>query len=1072
MNHRLIRASAGTGKTWQLSGHFLRELFEGARPESILATTFTRKAAGEILGRVLLRLAQASMSGAACAELATAMHPLEVTPERAAALLSQLTGQLHVLRVSTLDSFFQRIARSLSLELGLPPGWSIVDEYTDRVMKQRAIDAVLAAQDPRDSRQLMQMLARGRSRRSVRSLIDEAVEGYYELFLQTDDAAWERIPPSAGLSAEDQELCLAEYQAVNLDGKRLNNARSADVRRFRSGNRIEFLTKGIAGAVASERTQYSRQDLSPELIDACEPLVRHARSEILNELSYRNRASRRLIARFHDAYEGLRRDTGFTRFNEITRLLAGSEEVVDGERVNYRLDSSLRHLLLDEFQDTSLDQWNVLHRMIEPLVSGAAAEETSVFCVGDPKQAIYGWRGGVAEIMDEVEAVIPDVRTEELDESRRSAPAVVDTVNQVFLNLHRHPKLGDFGPACADWEQHFPVHSTHRRDLPGFAELRTAPDFDEESSSEEKAAYQEWVAGEVRRIHRQSPGARIAVLMRTNAGVARLVHQLTGLGIPASEEGGTPPTDSPAILALMSLLYLSSHPGCTASRYHVAHSPLGAVVGFDDWRDDGAAMAVAAALRQRLQDDGYGATVEWIASAVVDDCSERDVLRLRQVAAEAWRYDSAPSLNPADFVALLESSRFSSTGAAPVRVMTIHQSKGLEFDIVVAPELHGSLMMVPEAAAGGPSRAAAPEDVCVWVDRGVRHLLPTRVQRAFQQTTDAAVRGSLCLLYVTLTRAVHALHLLVPSDMKPGRRSLAGLLAAALSEDGSLEDDSVVWTTGQTDWFESVPEMMADQNAPVAARQDRPISIILRPMTQGRRRSLTPVTPSDHAATRLPLRTRSRDDETRAAGWESRARGTLIHAWFEQVQWLDPARLPDEERLREIAHQSALLQLGLADTIVEKLLQEFGQMLQRPTTCEALSASAARSRLLQQAGTVDSGDLTLRVLPERAFAYRHDGRMVQGIIDRLVILEQSGRRLAAEVVDFKTDRCSGDPHQWAALKKSDYSSQLSDYRHAVTQCFGIPAEKTSTSLLLLDADMWLEVSCDSSDSHGASRNSA
>ena len=109
-------------------------------------------------------------------------------------LLAEVTRHLHRLRVCTLDSFFQQVARSLTLELGLPPGWSIVDEHTDRELREQAIDAVLSQQVPEDAQQLMHMLAKGRSKRSVRDLIDETVTNFHELFLLTDDEAWNKLP--------------------------------------------------------------------------------------------------------------------------------------------------------------------------------------------------------------------------------------------------------------------------------------------------------------------------------------------------------------------------------------------------------------------------------------------------------------------------------------------------------------------------------------------------------------------------------------------------------------------------------------------------------------------------------------------------------------------------------------------------------------------------------------------------------------------------------------------------------------------------------------------------------------
>jgi ATP-dependent helicase/nuclease subunit A len=1049
--HQLIRASAGSGKTWQLSGHFLRQLFEGAKPETILATTFTRKAAGEILGRVLMRLAEACERPAACAQLADAMKPLPVTQETAATVLRELTGQLHRLRVSTLDSFFQRIARSLTLELGLAPGWTIVDDHTDEVLRQQAVEVVLAEQETDAARQLMQMLAKGRSRRSVRALIDDAIEGYYEVFLQADAEAWNRIPQMKGLSAEHRQTCELELQGIELSGKQLPKKRQEDLQRFREEAWTEFLTKGVSGNVAKGKPKFGQQVIPAELVACYEPLVQHARAEILNQISHRNRAAWKLIARFDEAYRQLRRGTGFTRFNEVTRLLAQSSASVDGGRVSYRLDSILRHLLLDEFQDTSLDQWHVLRRLVEPIVEDSSDNRSTIFCVGDTKQAIYGWRGGVAEIMDEVQAAVPGISATEMDESRRSSPAVIETVNHVFSRLHLHSSLDDYGPACFEWSQKFPEHTTFNKELQGFAEFRTAPEFDNTDDSDTKSLYTVWVAQQIREIHHQSPGCTIGVLMRTNRGVAQLVHQLTALRLSASEEGGTPPTDSPAVLAVVSLLQLASHPGCMVSRYHVSQSPLGGLFGLSDWNDDKTAASVAAQIRRRLLDDGYGPALQWVADSIADWCTLRDKLRLQQIVAEGRRYDLAPSLNPADFVALLESSRFSRTAVAPIRVMTVHQSKGLEFDIVVAPQLTGPLMRAPAVATGG-AHAAAPEDVCVWLDKDLRQLLPQRLQEAFRQTTSDAVRGSLCALYVTLTRAVHALHLLVPAETKGKNKTLAGILAAAFADELELDADSQIWSVGDSDWYKQPSVELPEMTSPLTTERDSGGRINLQAMPTGRRRGLTRRAPSQHVTNKRLFADESDiRPPSSAGGIDSRSRGTLIHALFDQIGWLDLTTLPSEKDLRKVLDHNDLQALATDDEKLA-LLDEFTRMLKQSATQEALSERAARARFAERVPQIAAGDISLRVETERPFVYRAEGVIVQGTIDRLVIAVDAGQPVAAEVIDFKTDRLRGDRSEWIAMKKSDYRSQLIDYREAVQRCFCVDATAVSVSLLLLEAD--------------------
>ena len=112
------------------------------------------------------------------------------------------------------------------------------------------------------------------------------------------------------------------------------------------------------------------------------------------------------------------------------------------DRFSFRLDNQIQHLLLDEFQDTSPVQWSIV-RPFAKSVTESEVGGRSFFCVGDMKQAIYGWRGGVAEIFDLVETQLDNLQpTEPLLKSFRSSPVVIEFVNEVFS------KVGQFN--CGD----------------------------------------------------------------------------------------------------------------------------------------------------------------------------------------------------------------------------------------------------------------------------------------------------------------------------------------------------------------------------------------------------------------------------------------------------------------------------------------------------------------------------------------------------------------------------------------------------------------------------------------------
>ena len=179
--HQIIRASAGTGKTFALSNRYLQLLFSGVQCHSILATTFSRKGAGEILDRIIRRLSDAALSDDAAANLASEIG-MAIDRPLAATTLHQLLGNLHRLEVSTLDSFFNRVAKAFSLEIGLPPTWDIVDEQKIATLEDESIQQVLQDESVLD---LLHMLAKGEASRRVASMIRDTVRNAYLIFRES-----------------------------------------------------------------------------------------------------------------------------------------------------------------------------------------------------------------------------------------------------------------------------------------------------------------------------------------------------------------------------------------------------------------------------------------------------------------------------------------------------------------------------------------------------------------------------------------------------------------------------------------------------------------------------------------------------------------------------------------------------------------------------------------------------------------------------------------------------------------------------------------------------------------------
>ena len=782
----VIRASAGTGKTYRLSSRFLQLLAAGETLDEILASTFTRKAAGEILGRVVMRLAEAVAEPDKLARLADEFGaPLDRA--RCLELLVGLVRRLHRIRVSTLDSFFIQMARSFGLELGLPPGWKIVDEIDDAALRAEAVRAVLRSEATHEVVNLMHLLTKGEASRSVHEQILALINDLYSVYVEAPADAWDALPRPSCLSTVEIETAMAAMIEAPCPGdKRFEKARDEALERVRSENWSAILEKGLTSKVIRGEQQFYKKAIPPELFDACQRLAEHARAVVLGQIANQTLAARRLLERFDGVYQRLKLARRTLRFEDVTRMLGTDSASGRHEEIAYRLDAPISHLLLDEFQDTAPLQWRVLRPIALRAVGGP---RRSLFCVGDAKQAIYGWRGGEAEIFDVLERELPGLDCEPLNRSFRSSPVVIDMVNRAFAGIVGNEALRNCGDAAQQWAARFQTHSTARDDLSGYCRLIASPRA-ATGQSQESVTW-EFAANEIQRLHGEAPDRSLGVLVRRNSAVAWLIRRLRQMGIEASEEGGNPLTDSPAVQWVLSLLLIADHPGHTAARFHVAHSPLAPLVGLTDHGDDDAAHALSTRLRTQLMNDGYGPSLFQWASHLAPHCDARELGRLTQLVEMGYAFEPRATSRVDDFLVMVGRTRVQSPSAAAVRVMTIHQAKGLEFDIVVLPELDSRLIgQPPRVVVGRPGPARPIDRVLRYVSQEVWPLLPPSFQTMFSDYQRRMGEEALSVLYVALTRAARAVHMIVsPSaeNEKSVPATFAGVIRVALVGTAPLE---------------------------------------------------------------------------------------------------------------------------------------------------------------------------------------------------------------------------------------------------------------------------------------------
>ena len=196
---------------------------------------------------------------------------------------------------------------------------------------------------------------------------------------------------------------------------------------------------------------------------------------------------------------------------------------------------------------------------------------------------------------------------------------------------------------------------------------------------------------------------------------------------------------------------MPEHPGDGRWAFHVANSPLAKWLNIPHFDQ---AQAATNRLRRLIEDDGIARTVERIADQLVDVCDEGDSTRLRQLVYLAQAYEINRGMRVSEFVRMVQQKRIEKPRPAQVRVMTIHQAKGLEFDIVVLPELDGDLIRPLSGTIGRREQIdEPPQGLLRYIGQSAWPMLPAEWQRCFGQQVEAKYTESLCLLYVALTRA-------------------------------------------------------------------------------------------------------------------------------------------------------------------------------------------------------------------------------------------------------------------------------------------------------------------------------
>lgn len=752
VKNEVILAAAGSGKTFKLSDRIIKLLVHGAKPQEIVALTFTRAAAAEFITKTFSKLASAANDEAEAKELSSRLDlekPWNATQYRN--LLRETLISMNRLSFGTLDSFFSKLVSNNAAEVGLDGGeLKNLSEVDQNSIRGKIISQMLAEFELPQLCGDIRHINQGKVSAMPLKVLDEQIEELHDLLTLSPErelwgqpkTIWGELPIKFSIPSDSEiesaMICIHEW---------INNNRSAKFGKFpntlKSKSEIIAKTKNWSTEL-KDSLEWFREWLI-ELLDGPDNktfeiiYIKKVISfdanfcksiRILNRKGYGlgiqikldlTQSIYKLLTKYEEIYNHTVRQQGNLTFSDNVTLLLKSETKAN---IDYRLDCSIKHWLFDEFQDTSTRQWKVLRNNLDEVANNSSDEPRTSFFVGDLKQSLYGWRGGNPEILRAVNNNSTfNVKSEKSSEedsieytTRRCSAPIVELVN-AFLDKDRLIEFGQYFSvgAAQKWADSFRKHVSLAKDKEfGEAmwvrlkdELTITSDSESADTSgsnteelESIVKQAQWIGKHLRQTGLVENGNRLlkhgitcAVLVSGNKEAAKITETLRRMGIEAADEANAIiAMDNPFTAGLVALIANAVHPIDKFNEGLAKMSPTADKYINSCGNLENARLRCATKFIQ----GGAEAVVQdflRFADLKGEDNSHAFLRkRAQQVIALAVNFDQNGNRNLGAFSNYLQESTLRDTAdPRAVQVLTIHRSKGLEYTAVYLPGMNAAI---------------------------------------------------------------------------------------------------------------------------------------------------------------------------------------------------------------------------------------------------------------------------------------------------------------------------------------------------------------------------------------------
>ncbi|UOS53655.1 RecB-like helicase [Helicobacter pylori] len=653
-----LKASAGSGKTFALSVRFLALLFKGANPSEILTLTFTKKATAEMKERILdyLKILQKeNLEDEKEKEKSqNILKELEEKYRLDPSLVQNSAQEIYQrflnaeIKISTIDAFFQSILRKFCWFVGLSANFEVNEDT--KAHQQQLNEGFLSALNGEQLEELSVFIAQCLSYDNYTSdsILERLRSLKNKLYL---------FDPNKKEPAFDEKGFLEKLRSLNQQIQSIETASDRAKTAIKCDDFRGFLNSSLTWLKKkSEYRDFKKlKDEIPTLESECEEIE----NDLKRYYEAREIALSKKFPKFIQLYDKATSKIQALDFDAIKdkvhALLNGYEEM-PAEFFYFRLDSKIAHILIDEFQDTSLNDYKILAPFIDEIKAGIgqAKWHRSVFFVGDVKQSIYGFRGSFSSLF---ESVSKDFYYDNLEFNHRSSPLIINYVNTIFKKAYQNSPT-------AYLEQKYPKASSNNHARDGYVKVSLVAD--------ERELLLEQILQEAKNLleHRIDP-KDIAILCARNKDALEIKNYLQ-----ENLSAIRPSTESSAKLSQ----FVESKIIKNALEYALAEEPYKpfykhSVLKLAGYlHDDAIALA------------GFNPKKESVAGFVWK------VMELFELYTECTQICLELAVGCEDaneFLEKLEAKEIASFKAEGAQIMTIHKSKGMQFPYVIVCERLG-----------------------------------------------------------------------------------------------------------------------------------------------------------------------------------------------------------------------------------------------------------------------------------------------------------------------------------------------------------------------------------------------